>query len=191
LTGTRTAGGKLVIDEANGTFAGLRLGMPFASAKKLHPISHLCTSTPPGDLSYCSGRVGVIVTIVAACSLQVRTSIHCPAGSDTGPLAEIHVEAVTAYGDIPSLGDIIRLTDPESQEVITTRGLLLGASVRTLRKKYAIRDVVIFPNTECDLLDNNYTTIVGDNTVVFDVTPNKIVDGISLFAGREPDLCQT
>jgi hypothetical protein len=189
LRGARTPHGELIIDGARGSFAGLRVGMPFVAAQERLPgDERQNTSFPPSEFVYADGS-GLLVTIASACGTQVQTTAPCPAGSQVGPLAEIDIEVVGGYVT-PNMGDAIRRDVPGSQQVVTSKGLRFGDSLKTLKRKYAITSEVVFPKTLCRGDGASYTAIVGGNTMVFDVAGNA-VDMISLFPGREPQICST
>lgn len=186
LQGRRTPAGALIIDPAHGTFAGLQLGMPFAAAQKLLPANKRCTSSPPADLSYCDGA-GLIVSIIASCALQVQTATPCPAGSQTGPLGEIDIEATLGYS-APNIGYKIKVAIPDSQKAVTSNGLHFGATLKTLSQNYRITSKARFGRSGCNGFGTEYVALIGPNTAAFDVEGNALVM-ISLFAGREPLVC--
>jgi hypothetical protein len=149
------------------------------------PKKRRCTSQPPSEYSYCGGN-GLVVTITSACGVDLQTTARCPAGSEVGPLAEINIEATPGY-IVANEGYAIKLLS-DSQQAVTDRGLRLGDSLKTLRRKYTTTSKTVFGVGECPGTGASYTALAGRDTIVFSVEGGA-VEMISLFAGREPHLC--
>ncbi|HEY3921764.1 MAG TPA: hypothetical protein VGL76_06590 [Gaiellaceae bacterium] len=186
LRGPRTATGDLIINPARGTFAGLRLGMPFAAAQQRLPAHRRCASLPPWNLSYCDGT-GLTVTIATGCGLMAFVATRCPDGRKAGPLAGIEIGASTGY-EFPNMRYAIRASVPGSQQAVTTGGVRLGTSLRRLRRIYVLTNGTPFGAGLCDGFGTVYTAVVGSNTAVFNIQGG-VVTMMSIFPGREPRLC--
>jgi hypothetical protein len=77
LHGPRTPSGRLLIDGSRGSFAGLRVGMPFAAALDRLPVKQRRdTSFPPSEYIYADGN-GLLMDVASVCGTQVQTTIRC------------------------------------------------------------------------------------------------------------------
>lgn len=188
LRGPRTAGGKLLIDEAQGRFAGLRLGMSIAAARRLLPARNYWKGgSGNGRLAYCSSiRNGtcsgdVELDVVTACAVTAKVRTSCPYTGAMGPVTEIDLFA--------NGGQANQFVNPETWQAVSSRGIHLGSEITRVKRAYTVtaraRDV------DCAVAGAGgptLTAVVGNNTIVF-TELNGVVYGITLFMQKQPDAC--
>jgi hypothetical protein len=179
LGGERTSRGVIVVDERSGTFAGVKLGMPFAKAKAKLPSRYYFSALTPGsDAIYCSRRAsrdvctGVSVHVFAGCVDKFCLR------AKAGPVVRVDVSATTTPRAIPG-----------SRSIATLKGLGLGTPAAEIRKRYSVAAQRGAPCAD-DVPGRASVFIVleGERTLIFQ-TADKVIWSITLLAGRHPNFC--
>src|SRR4051812_4302452 len=104
LPGPRTGDGKLILDETDGSFGPLRLGITMQAARKAMPQANYWTTLNKGkDLEYCSQPEtnscggSIRLRIYSACA-YVDAPPSCRAPGAIGLVAGIALDATTSPG---------------------------------------------------------------------------------------------